>query len=209
MDDRLDIRQRRAIATSHFYPDSENNSPEIIGNHSSLASCSPFPTFTSRWRARRMNAQLPLRLSMRLVEVVLMALAMYLLPTMIQYVVRCIDDLNEKVGRRAQSPFGSVSGSRILLGVMVFVLWHVIVVWLGYTAFVGSEEEETRAEFSRTNAGIHQRGGGLQWNRTFGRIILPSYLILALLFFAYQLTSRLFWPALIQLNTDGELDSRH
>ncbi|KAF1950309.1 hypothetical protein CC80DRAFT_382328, partial [Byssothecium circinans] len=100
----------------------------------------PRPTVTSHWRARRMNAQLPLRLGMRLVEVALLAFAMLLLPSLIQYAVRCVDELHEIVGRRSRSPFGDVSGSKVMVGAVVFVSWHIVVMGLGYVVTVSNEE---------------------------------------------------------------------
>ncbi|KAF2676909.1 hypothetical protein K458DRAFT_424403 [Lentithecium fluviatile CBS 122367] len=208
MDDRLDIRQRRALATSYSYPDSDSASPDIINNHSAQISCSPFPTLTSRWRARRMNAQLPLRLGMRLVEIALMALAMFLLPSLIQYFVRSLDELYEVVGRRARSPFAGITGSKVLVGTLVFVICHVVLVRLGYVAFVGDEGGEEKDKASegilRTDAGMQRRGTRAPWSRILGRILLPSYLVLALLLYFYRVASSLLWPTFAAANTAGE-----
>jgi hypothetical protein len=208
MDDRLDIRQRRAIATSHSYPESNfqgSDSPSMP----STVPCAPFPTLTSRWRARRVNAQLPLRLGMRLIEVASLALAMLLIPSLMQYVVRSVDEMHEIVGRRSRSPFGSVSGSKVLVGAIVFVAWHVVILGLGYVVLIGHEKEDDRIGVGivgRTDALARRRDGRTSASRILGRVLLPSYLGLALLFLFYQLSSRLLWPTFAASTTDGYAD---
>ena len=209
MDDRLDMRQRRAVATAQSYPDSGSHGPDSTSMPSPV-SCSPFPTLTSRWRARRMNAQLPLRLGMRVVEVACLALAMFIVPSLIQYVVRSVDELQEVVGRRSRSPFGDVSGSKVLVGAVMFLGWHVVILGLGYVVLGGDEESGEKigdVVVGKADAGARRRDGRTSSSRILGRVLVPSYLVLALLFFLYQLTSRIIWPTFAVSNTDGYADA--
>jgi hypothetical protein len=207
MDDRLDIRQRRAIATSHSYPDPNPNSADNTDIPAPL-SISPFPALTSRWRTRRKTATLPLRFAMWFVEVASLAIAMLIVPSTIQYLVRSVDELNEITGRRSRSPFASISGSRVLAGTVAFLVWHVVVLGLGYLVLGGIDgEEDAREAVLKINAGTRARDGRTTASRIVGRVLLPSYIALCVLGFFYRLATHLVWPNIAISSTDGLTDA--
>lgn len=204
MDDGLDIRQRRAVATSHSYPDTEPST--TTHGTTSTASFSPFPTLTSRWHIRRMNAPLPTRLGMRLLEILALALAMIAIPSLMQYGVRSINELYEIIGRRSRSPFASTSPTRILAGMLAFFVYHVVVVGLAYVAMGKQEERTSGRVIGEPNAETRRRIGPQPWLRIRSSFFLASYAALAGLWFFCRVAFGLLQPTYAPSKPDGGLE---
>lgn len=102
-----------------------------------------------------------LRLSMRLLELLALSAAMFLLPFAIHSTVQCFDHLHEFMSRRAQSPYASVSWGSIGFALLVLVGWHVALGRVGYWVV----PDATGGKGTGT--------GGVTWGRVLGRIVIP------------------------------------
>ncbi|KAF2450405.1 hypothetical protein P171DRAFT_479495 [Karstenula rhodostoma CBS 690.94] len=150
-------RHRRAFAPppshAHAYPDTTTPTHTPSPTQHPLA-------LLPRWRQTRTSAATPLalRASMRLLEVFLLALALFIVPACIQPIVRALDAVYEAVGRRAVE---EVSWMQVGVGGGVLAAWHVLLILVSERAMADGK-----------------RGGA--WSRVLGRGIVPGYLVVAL-----------------------------
>jgi hypothetical protein len=116
------------------------------------------------------------RAGMRALEVALLALALLVVPACIQHVVRALDTLSEVAGRRARTAWDDVSWWRVVVGGGVLAAWHAGLIALSFEAFAG-----------------HGRGRR-RGSRVLGRVLVPAYLVVALVALFYTLATRLAAP---------------
>lgn len=129
---------------------------------------------------------------MRLLEVALLALALFLVPACIQHFVRALDTLYEVVGRRARTSLDEVGWWRVGVGGGVLAAWHVVLIALSLKAIAGHGQSGKR--------------GGRQgaWSRVLGRVVVPGYLVVALAAFVYALTTRLAAPRAVPMDASAQ-----
>jgi hypothetical protein len=140
-------------------------------------------SISTTWQHHRNNATLPQRLGMRIVEVIALAVAMFIVPTFIHQVVRSFDDMYELLGRRSRSPYSpAIPWSSVIISTILLAGWHL---WLGRLSY------KTIVE-SSDDAGSKRR---VSWGRVLGRIVLPLLLLSFGLQFAHLLFDRVTKPA--------------
>jgi hypothetical protein len=132
----------------------------------------------TQWHHSRQTTILPLRLAMRVLEIVALAAAMFIVPTFIHQGVKSLDDVYELLGRRARSPYEpAVPWTSVLIAVLVMTGWHV---WLGRLSY---------------KTVVEGKGDGVSWGRVLGRIVIPFLLVVFGVQFAHQLFVRVTSPA--------------
>jgi hypothetical protein len=126
---------------------------------------------------------------MRLLEVVALAAAMFIVPASIHYVVQSIDETYEILGRRARSPYAPpTSVVSIAIANVLLVAWHVCLGRLSYSAIMEeSDEGDIKKEETKPRR--------VYWGRVLGRIVVPMLLLSLGVHFVYQLAQRLSTPA--------------
>lgn len=134
----------------------------------------------SSYQKHKSTASLPLRLSMRFLEVSTLAATMLIVPALIHRIVRSLDDVYELLGRRARSPYEPVvPWTSLFIATVLLVGWHV---WLGRLSY------KTVVEGSGGK-------GRVSWGRVLGRIVVPILLLLLWLQFVWELCHKLSCPA--------------
>lgn len=197
-----DVRQRRAPSPprSHAHDAPHHVVRAKEASPSPAPAWSPLPSLASRWRHTRASARLSLRIAMSLVELLLTACAMLVLPSLIQRLVRCADDVYEVVGRRARSRFEVLDRPKLAVGAGLLAAWHIVLVVLSWRAAAGDRrrgaaggggEEEERAASVRVGS-----KAAWQWGRVLHRILVPAYLFVALAVFLYNFSAHLLAPVL-------------
>lgn len=150
----------------------------------SSASCStssllPLP---ETWHLNKLSAPLPKRLAMSLFELILVAAAMFIVPTILHKGVQSFDDLNELLGRRAGSPYSSGLWSSVVIAVGLLVVWHVCLGRLSYKMVfedrTGRKDEKAASR-------------GFSWGLVLGRIIIPLLILVLGVHFGFQVLSAL------------------
>ena len=157
----------------------------------------------STWNIKKRQANLPSRIGMFGVEALALAVPMYIIPTMIQHFVHSVDEVYELLGRRARSPYKTVSWISVILATALLACWHV---WLGRLSYKTMVEEESSLDFKHKGAMKGVGGAGTSWSRILGRIVVPLFLFAFTVQFAYHILYRYTYPApLITANTmDGK-----
>ncbi|KAH7071975.1 hypothetical protein BKA63DRAFT_378580, partial [Paraphoma chrysanthemicola] len=123
----------------------------------------------NRWQHCKSISGIPLRLSMRLLEVIALAASMFVLPAGIHYIVQVFDETYEIVGRRARSPYDvPFSGVSIAIAGLISLAWHL---WLGRLSYSAIVEEQRDAG----NGDAKTRK--ISWGRILGRIVIPIALL--------------------------------
>jgi hypothetical protein len=154
--------------------------------HQREASSGPMRTLDSlstSWQHYRNTAAISQRLGMRVLEVIALAAAMFIIPMFIHQVVRSFDDVYELLGRRARSPYSpAIPWRSVFVASVLLAGWHL---WLGRLSY------KTIVE-SNGDAGGKKR---VSWGRVLGRIVLPLLLLSFGLQFAYLLSDRVTRPA--------------
>lgn len=143
---------------------------------------STLDSLSTTWQNHRNTAALPQRLGMRILEIVALAAAMFIVPMSIHRVVQSLDDVYELLGRRARSPYSpSVPWTSVIIAVVLLAGWHL---WLGRlsykTIIESSENSRSKSKVSR--------------GRVLGRIVIPLLLLAFGVQFAYQLFERVTKP---------------
>jgi hypothetical protein len=138
----------------------------------------------SQWNTYRRTTSLPTRLLMRILELLLLTAAFYILPTFLHHIVQSIDDLYDILGRTARSPYTAVSGVSVGVGILVVLGWHVWLGRLGYKAMLDGGKE-----------GVGRTGS---WGRVLGRVVMPVFLVVFGIQFGYQVLRRwVIWGRLL------------
>ncbi|KAJ4289036.1 hypothetical protein N0V90_011378 [Kalmusia sp. IMI 367209] len=177
-----DAARQRRIAPTHPYAQNTPNTQLDDRPHS------PFPSLTSRWRLARSNAHFAQRTAMRLLELCLAALALVVVPSTIQFFVRSLDTLYEVVGRRARSTFDELAWSSLVVGGGALVAWHAVLVALSYKAIIEKSVERKK---------------GYTWGKILGRVLVPAYLVVALVGLFSTLASRIATPIVLPRAADS------
>jgi hypothetical protein len=188
------------FARDHHYSTSNINLA-MIPNMSSTASpqeprSGPLRTLenlSSSWQQRKQYAAIPQRLVMRLLEVIALAGAMFIVPTSIHRAVQSVDEVYELLGRRARSPYGSSSSwMSVIVAAVLLTGWHV---WLGRLSHKAILEDESEVSKERRSS---------SWGRILGRIVVPLLLLSFGVHFSYQLLDKFVHPApFITPNVNG------
>jgi hypothetical protein len=119
---------------------------------------------------------------MRVLEIIALAAAMFIVPTLIHQGVKSLDDVYELLGRRARSPYEpAIPWTSVVVAISILVVWHV---WLGRMSY------KTVVEGKR-DGGMD----GISWGRVLGRIVIPFLLVVFGVQFAHQLFVRVTSPA--------------
>jgi hypothetical protein len=140
----------------------------------------------SRWQHGKRNAAIPQRLGMRLLEVIALAGAMFIVPTGIHRIVQSVDEVHELLGRRARSPYApQLPMMSVLVATMLLAGWHIWVGRLSYKAIMEDEDDKARAS----------KQGQSSWGRILGRIVIPLVLLSFGVHFVYMLFDKFANPA--------------
>lgn len=154
--------------------------------HHKQTSTDPMRTLDSlstTWQHHKKTAAFPQRLGMRVLEVVALAAAMFIVPTFIHRVVQSFDDVYELLGRRARSPYSpAIPWTSVIISFVLLAGWHFWLGRLSYKTIIESNED----------AGSKRR---VSWGRVLGRIVMPLFLLSFGLQFAYLLFERITKPA--------------
>jgi hypothetical protein len=155
---------------------------------------------------------------MRLAEICALAFAIRIITWSYQILVVSIDETWETTGRRARSPFSSPSVSNILFGVSALVVYHGVLALVSYKTADGlsggasgaattkaREEEEVEGEMKVRRARKDDQAWG--WGRILGKIVIPTYLALSLVYYFYHLVLQLRSPKLIASASSKESES--
>jgi hypothetical protein len=139
-------------------------------------------SWSTMWQNHRTNATLPQRFGMRVLEVIALAAAMFIVPTSIHRVVQSFDKVHELLGRRARSPYSpAIPWTSVIISTVLLTGWHL---WLGRLSY------KTIVE---SNADTGSKGRA-SWGRVLGRIIMPLLLLSFGLQFAYLLLEKVTKP---------------
>jgi cell division protein FtsB len=151
-------------------------------------------SLSSRWQQRKETAGFPQRLGMRIIEITILAAAMFIIPTTIHRIVQSLDEVYELLGRRARSPYAqAVPWTSALVATVLLLGWHV---WLGRLSYKTIIEDQQKTSESKKR---------VSWDRILGRIVIPLLLLSYGVHFAYQLFHRLANPApLVTRNANDE-----
>ena len=122
---------------------------------------------------------------MRIVEILGLAIAMLLIPTLIHSGVRSLDSIYEILDRRARSPYAEVSWAGVGVAVVVLVGWHV---WLGRLSYFVVLEPAA----SRDDARVE--GRKVSWGRILGRVVIPLLLLFLGMTFAWKIAHGVVSP---------------
>jgi hypothetical protein len=165
----------------------------MISNMSTTTSHQPssdpwetMDNLVSRWQHGKQNAAVPQRLGMRLLEVIALAGAMFIVPTGFHRIVQSVDEVYELLGRRARSPYAPQPPlMSIVVATMLLAGWHIWLGRLSYKAIMEDEDDKTRdSKQSQTS-----------WGRILGRIVIPLVLLSFGLHFVYMLFDKSANPA--------------
>ncbi|KAH7084272.1 hypothetical protein FB567DRAFT_78585 [Paraphoma chrysanthemicola] len=147
------------------------------------ASLSTLTSGINRWQHRKNTSGIPLRLSMRLLEVIALAASMFVLPAGVHYIVQVFDETYEIVGRRARSPYdASLSGISIAIAGLLSLAWHL---WLGRLSYTAIMEEQ------RVVSNGDEQTRKISWGRILGRIVIPTALLSLGVHFTIQFVQRI------------------
>jgi hypothetical protein len=152
----------------------------------------------TNWHVHKRETTFLKRLGMRGLEVVALATAMLIVPTIIHQGVRSVDELYELLGRRARSPYTGVSWIGVVVAVVLMLGWHV---WLGRLSFriILEPLRTSKADDNASNDMPEQRDvrgqeERISWGRVLGRIIIPSLLSLLGTQYAWKIGQRVVTP---------------
>jgi hypothetical protein len=106
------------------------------------------------------SPSLPFRLLNLTLQTLLLAAALYLIPTSIHHIVLSLDTIHELLGRRARSPYAPD-----IPWTSVLIAWHV---WLGRMSYKASG-----------------KGAGA-WGKVLGRIVVPGAVIMFGVLFGWK-----------------------
>lgn len=144
----------------------------------------------SRWHINKREANFIKRSGMRILEVVVVAAAMLLIPTVIQQFVHSVDEVYELLGRTAQSPYTAISWPSIFVAVLLLLSWHAFLGRLSYSVILEEEstkESENNGKLDEDGQGKASKKRGISWGRVLGRVVIPLFLLSFAAQFAYQL----------------------
>ncbi|KAF1850797.1 uncharacterized protein K460DRAFT_400835 [Cucurbitaria berberidis CBS 394.84] len=161
----------------------------------------------STWHIHKQEANAGKRLGMRSLELLAVTGAMFVVPSVIQRLVHSLDDVYELLGRRARSPYATISWTGVIVALLLLLAWHV---WLGRLSYrVVLEDGPARRAGERSSARderVEQNtaSGRVKWGRVLGRVVIPLLLVVFAVHFVYQLLHIVTKPApLITANTGG------
>lgn len=163
-----DARQRRTKPHQPY--------PPSFPSHESHQASSP--SLRSRYQQARASAPLARLIAMRALELSLTALALLVASSVIHHLVRSLDTLHDLLGRRARSAFDAFSWREYLLGIVALGAWHGVLVVLSWRALAPGKK-------ATAGTGIRRALGVV-----LGRVVVPGYLVLGFVMWAYALTSR-------------------
>jgi hypothetical protein len=134
----------------------------------------------SSYQHHKSTANLPLHLAMRLLQVLALAAAMFIVPTLMHRIVQSLDDVYELLGRRARSPYEpAIPYTSVFIATVLLLGWHV---WLG------------RLSYKTVVEGSGEKGR-VSWGRVLGRIVVPFLLLSLGLQFVWELSAGVSDPA--------------
>jgi hypothetical protein len=116
------------------------------------------------------------RLSLLLLKIVMVSFAMLFLPRTIQIIVSCLDELQENLGRRAQSPFETPGlwGYGSIIALALLMIYHDVLYRLGYNVILDE-------------GGSPRAGLNVTWERALVRMIIPALIMSYLVLLAWRL----------------------
>ncbi|KAF2821173.1 hypothetical protein CC86DRAFT_110150 [Ophiobolus disseminans] len=160
---------------------------------SSTTTLQSLSSLSTRWHTHKKTSPLPHRLAMRILEIVALAGAMFIVPTGIHRIVQSFDEVYELLGRRARSPYTPATPwVSVLVAGVLLAGWQVCLGRLSYTAVMEVEGA---------------RGRRSPWGRVLGRIIMPILLLSLGVHFAYQLLGAVIRPAEFVVQNDSVVGS--
>jgi hypothetical protein len=149
----------------------------------------------THWHLHKRETTFAKRLGMRSLEVISLAAAMLVVPATIHQGVRSLDEVYELLGRRARSPYTSISWLGIILAVVLMLGWHIWLGRLSYRTLLDKRVQYT--DHAYTTSKEREQGKQeerISWGRILGRIFLPLLLLLFGLHFAFQIAQGLVSP---------------
>ncbi|KAH8723656.1 hypothetical protein GQ44DRAFT_620017 [Phaeosphaeriaceae sp. PMI808] len=150
-------------------------------------------TLSSQWQQTRKNAGAPFRLSMRFIEVVVLAATMFIVSTSIHFAVQSLDSVYKALDRRARSPFTSSNPwTSIVIASVLLVGWHACLGRMSYRAVMEDSSEGLDSSVKKPHEGGSK---GVSWGRVLGRIVVPLLLLSFTVHFTYFFLDRLRSPA--------------
>jgi hypothetical protein len=167
--------------------------PSLHASPSSSNPINALDSLISNWDTRRHNANSIARLGMRILEVIALAAAMFIVPGLIHYGVQCIDEIYEVLGRRARSPYApSIPIISFAIAGVLLVAWHIWLGRLSYSAIMEQGAGQTKQKGAQTTEKTSEKR--VSWGRILGRIVIPLVLLSLAMNFSSQLIQRLANP---------------
>lgn len=141
-----------------------------------------------QWHVKRRNASFIKRLGMRCIELLFVAAAMFILPSLINGVVQSLDSFYELMGRRAQSPFVDiVPWGRIFVAIGSLLGWHIWLGWLSYQVALERDKKATRNHEEKTEERV-------SWGRVLEWVRMPLLIFVCGCYLGYEFVGRLMSP---------------
>ncbi|KAA8611727.1 hypothetical protein PtrSN002B_006874 [Pyrenophora tritici-repentis] len=175
---------------------------------------SPVLSLLSEWHMTKRSTSLPKRIGMLCLEILALAAAMLLVPTLIHQAVRALDVVYEHLGRRARSPWEYGTWLSIALSVTGLTMWHLCLARLSWGTVLEQERKTmTEGEIqkdrnetldSNSTNSVERKSQNITWGRILSRIVIPALLLVLGTHFAYALVRRVWVPR--PLVTRNEVD---
>ena len=156
-------------------------------------------------------------MGMLCLEILALAAAMLLVPTLMHQAVCALDDVYDQLGRRARSPWEKGKWLGVILGVAGLSVWHM---WLGRLSWgvvlEGAKNKTTDVGRIKGQRGMNEnvehdgandaksKMGSISWGRVMSRIVIPLLLVILATHFTYALVCKLKDPR--PLVTRNEVD---
>jgi uncharacterized protein YneF (UPF0154 family) len=161
-----------------------------------------FVTHLSQWHVNKRETTFSKRLGMCMLEIVGVAMAMFILPWLMQCVVQDMDEVYELLGRRARSSHTSMSWISLILAMLLLLGSHVWLARLSYHTVLESTTIKPRENSSDINTsttiapetGPKGSGHRVSWARILSRIVIPSLLLGLGFHFSYEVVQRIRNP---------------
>jgi hypothetical protein len=147
----------------------------------------------THWHIHKRETSFIRRQGMRSLEVVGLTAAILIVPTIIHQGVQSLDEVYELLGRKARSPYATLSWLGIAIAVVLMLGWHIWLGRLSYRAVLETPRSPKEYEIANDEDEriIEER---ISWARIFGRIIIPSLLLSLGIHFAWKLGQGLVTP---------------
>ncbi|CAE7026783.1 hypothetical protein PTNB73_01696 [Pyrenophora teres f. teres] len=176
----------------------------------------PLLSLLSDWHMTKRSTSLPKRLGMLSLEILALAAAMLLVPTLIHQAVCVLDVVYEHLGRRARSPWETGTWLSITIGIVGLTVWHLLLARLSWgvvlerdkktttTTTEGERRKARNEKFNPDNTNSVEKAETISWGRLLSRIVIPALLLVLGSHFVYALMCRVWVPR--PLVTRNEVD---